>query len=78
MGVGKEFVTICPITVATPGLKAEVEQGVTPAAAGLELRENDMHVVDLGRCASPHKKALLATTRRDSFRNDFSRSLFSE
>jgi hypothetical protein len=78
IGPGKEFVTICPIVTATPGLKAEVDKGMTPAAAGLELRVDDMHVVDLGRSASLHKKALLALDRHDGFRTDFTRSIFSE
>jgi len=78
VGPGKDFVTICPIVVATPGLKAEVDKGMTPTAAGLELRIDDMHVVDLGRSASLHKKALLELKRHDGFKTDFTRSIFSE
>ncbi|GES49988.1 hypothetical protein Rhsp01_34280 [Rhizobium sp. NBRC 114257] len=78
VGPGKEFVTVCPIVVATPGLKAEVDKGMTPAAAGLELPVDDMHVVDLGRSASLHKKALLQLDRHDGFKTDFTRSIFSE
>ncbi|APG86821.1 hypothetical protein SAMCCGM7_pB0105 (plasmid) [Sinorhizobium americanum CCGM7] len=78
IGKGKEFVTICPLVAATPALLAQIANGTTPAAASLELSVREDLVVDLGRMASLHKRALTGLTRRDGFASDHKRSVFAE
>jgi len=77
-GRHKDYVTICPIIEADDRLLKDVVNGVTPAAAILELREQDHHVIDLGRAASIHKRALAHLPRKDGFSSDMSRSVLQQ
>lgn len=77
-GEGKEYVSISPIVEALDSFLKDVERGVTPAAAVLENRVQPNHVVDLGRTASIHKRALAPLARRDGFSGDLTRSVFSQ
>lgn len=77
-GQSKEYVSICPIAEASPQFQKDVTNGVTPAGAPLELRMEDNHVVDLGRTASIHKRALVQVGRRDGFSTDHARSVFQQ
>jgi hypothetical protein len=77
-GEGKEYVTICPLVEAKDSLLREVHNGTTPAAARLELVPNERLVVDLGRTASIHKKAIVPLARMDGFKDVGLLGVFAE
>lgn len=77
-GEGKDFVSICPIVKAFDPTLKDIKAGVTPAFAKLELAPDEHHVIDLGRIASIHKRALSKLERRDGFHNDATRSVFQQ
>lgn len=77
-GPGKDYVTICPLVEAGNILLGQIRNGSTPAAAAIELADRETIVVDFGRTASLHKRALVPLTRRDGFKDDFKRSEFGQ
>jgi hypothetical protein len=77
-GPNKDYVSICPIVEGSEQFQKDVTNGVTPAGAPLELRIQKNHVIDLGRTASIHKRALLEVARKDGFSTDHTRSVFAQ
>lgn len=77
-GPGKEFVSFCPIVEAYDPTLKDVKAGVTPAFAKLDLAVNEHHVIDFGRMASIHKRALLKLERSNGFPDDAARSVFQQ